>query len=209
MIWSWQKGFRSIAQQLPVDIHTRFRQASVSKAFTATALLKLVSDGHIQGTNSPIVDYEPSFSVKNPFGTTDGDRMGAHITFKHLASHMSGIQREAPCAISQCNVSTPTMLKFLETNFLTRPPNTKPSYSNFGYALLGNLLADSVLKGAKGDFAQMVKTFVLDPLNMTESGFYPTDADAANLAVGYVNGNPMPYYNVDWLNPTAGLYVIH
>jgi hypothetical protein len=43
---------------------------------------------------------------------------------------------------------------------------------------------------------------------MTESGFYPSKDDFANFAIGYVNGAPTPWIDLEFLNPTGGLFVV-
>jgi CubicO group peptidase (beta-lactamase class C family) len=207
IIWSWNAGYRSVSPPQSVDSHTRFRVASVSKAFTATALFKLVAERILPSVDSKIVDYESGFAVRNPFAVTVGEREGRDLTFRALAAHLSGLQREAPCLLSNCTITTASLLPWFEKTYLVKPPNQKPSYSNLGYALLGNLLADSVLKGGKGNYADMMKTFVFDPLGMNETGFYPSEQDAANFALGYIAGQAIPYYSVDWMNPSAGLSV--
>lgn len=208
VVWSWNTGSRTVSPPQPVDSQTRFRVASVSKAFTAVALFKLAADNRLESVDSRIVDYEPSFMVRNPFAGIVGLREGKDLTFRMLAAHLSGIQREAPCAFANCSISTQSILQFLQSNYLTRPPNSKPSYSNLAYALLGNLLSDSVLKSTKGSFADMMQAMMFEPLNMTQSGFYPRPADLLNFATGYSGGTAVPYYNVDWLNPAAGLFVL-
>lgn len=169
-------------------------------------MFKTYANGDLDSIDMPVVNYEPRFQVVNPFGRSAIDKVGGRITFKQLASHMSGLQRDVPCA-PQCNITFERALQWLGSNVLIKAPNEKPSYSNLGYSLLGHLISDSVLEKTKGLYPMMIEKLIFDPLNMTQSGFSPSQEDFANFAIGYVNGTITPWIDLGFLNPTGGLFV--
>ena len=82
LVWQGSSGQRDIAQQRPVDADTRFRLASVSKVFTATALARLAQDGLIDPRAPLSVAAEPP-----PWLPADW----AAITPAQLAAHTAGV----------------------------------------------------------------------------------------------------------------------
>ncbi len=145
VVWAKAYGFADIDAPRPVTSDTPFYLASISKTFTATAVMQLWEQGLI-GLDDDINVYLP-FSIRNPvFPSTP-------ITFRMLLSHGSRMGRRdgsIPYTPGQdCPISLPDFLtSFLVPggslynagSFLPFPPGAAHSYSNVGYALLGYLV---------------------------------------------------------------------
>eukprot|EP00731_Ephydatia_muelleri_P038870 Em0956g2a len=71
---------------------TAFRVGSITKLFTALLMYQMRDEGLIRSIDSDVASYNTQFSIKSNF------RTNRSITFKQLASHMSGLPRESPCA---------------------------------------------------------------------------------------------------------------
>jgi CubicO group peptidase (beta-lactamase class C family) len=106
--------------------------------------------------DQPIVSFVPTFSVSTVYvvsGIAECSHLiimqvidpidqynGTDITFRHLLSQMSGLQREVPYGVND----TPSALAAIAQTYLVYPAGTAPSYSNLGYALLGHILGEYV-----------------------------------------------------------------
>jgi len=150
-----------------------------------------------------VASFNPEFSIGDPFD----DSNGAGITFGHLLSYSSGLPREAPCDDwgGRCiNVTTSQILGRVAKFLLKFPPGTKGEYSNFGFELAGNLLAERL--GV--DFSTLLQNQLTKPLNLTDTGVDYTPSVLARLAVGYDEEHPngIPFVDGGWTNPSAGLY---
>ena len=85
LVWARGFGTRRLGHDLPVDEHTLFNVASVSKAFTSAALGILVEEGRIRW-DDPVVEHLPHFQLYNPFVTNQ-------TTIRDLLAHRVGIGR--------------------------------------------------------------------------------------------------------------------
>ena len=199
ILWSGHRGTRLLPiQDFPEpDGNTVYRIGSITKIFTVILLYKLYEVGMIGSIDDPLSKYIPEFSMKNPF-TTD------NITLREIASQMSGLPREAPC-IYQCEGTNSTeQLELLRNRSFILPSWKMPSYSNLGYALLGRLLTERVLKTK---FETWIQREILGPLEMKNTGFEITSEIERNMAFPYGNDKQrMPFSNIGWANPAGGMY---
>ncbi|KAK3753304.1 hypothetical protein QZH41_015247, partial [Actinostola sp. cb2023] len=175
--------------------------ASISKVITALIAYKLLDENMITSLDEPVTKYDPDFKIKNPFNNHN-------ITLRNLLSMTSGIQREAPCFTTKKNNFCPfdhnTMLKRIQNLSLLVEPNTILQYSNFGYALLGNVLAK---RFTSGDFGALAKKYVLEPLGMDSTKFSINLSQLKHVPVAYVeDGKPAKVYDWGWLNPGGGMF---
>lgn len=81
VVWSRGFGFRDVAQRLPATSGTIYDVASVTKSFSAVAILQLQEQGKLS-LEDPVTKFIPEFHIK-PFGET--------IKIKHLLTHTSGL----------------------------------------------------------------------------------------------------------------------
>lgn len=118
---------------------------------------------------------------------------------------MSGLPREAPCFYICRNVTSADQLQLLKNRSLVMPPGTMPSYSNLGYALLGRLLTENLLRNQT--FETWVSERILKPLNMTNTGFDITQDVQRNMAFPHTaNGSRMPFMIIYWIAPAGQMY---
>lgn len=90
------------------------------------------------------------------------------ITFHQLLSQMSGLQREVPgCGLICTSINTKQAVQAVSATNLIWPPNTRPSYSNLGFALLGNIIAETCYKT---DFATALTKRIIAPLGLRNTG---------------------------------------
>ncbi|MCP2030994.1 CubicO group peptidase (beta-lactamase class C family)/protein-S-isoprenylcysteine O-methyltransferase Ste14 [Okibacterium sp. HSC-33S16] len=166
----------------PVDPdETLFRVGSVSKLFTATAVMQLVERGELDLDRD--VDEYIDFDLPRHFDTT--------LTLRHLLSHTAGFE-ERIAGIIGYGDSVPSLRDVLATDPPEQvyEPGTVPAYSNYG-----NALAGYIVERASGmPFAEYVESNVLEPVGMTSSRFaQPLPAELADrMAKGYASGSDVP-----------------
>ncbi|MGW4097061.1 serine hydrolase domain-containing protein [Mycobacterium sp. NPDC004974] len=161
-----------------------FRIASMSKSFTAAAILQLRDRGSL-GLDAPVIDYLPWATGLSGL-TADSPR----ITVRHCLTMSSGLPSDDPWADRQEEM---TQADF--DDLLRRPvwgayaPGTAFAYSNLGYALLGRLL--EAVTG--GRFIDYVTSELLLPLGLADTTYDYRTVPAGRLAQGY---RPTP--NGEW-----------
>jgi CubicO group peptidase (beta-lactamase class C family) len=165
-------GYANVSAGTAPTRRTLFRVGSVSKLFPALLAYMLADAGAID-LDEPVGQAAPAagFSVLNPFDETA-------VTFRHLLSQTSGLQRECPAGLN----TTATVLAAVAETFLILPPGAAPSYSNLGFAVLGHVLGEFVLQGT--DFPTAVAQYITTPLGMANTGFNYTASVMDQLAVG-------------------------
>lgn len=166
-------GVRELKSFSPVTESTNFRLASVSKQFTATAILLLVEKG--------LLSFETRLSEVIPEFPSYGER----ITIRHLLNHTSGlIDYETLIPSSQSKqLSDEDVLNLLQRENSTYfHPGAEYRYSNGGYVLLG-LIIERVT-GQK--FSSFLKENIFSPIGMNDSLMYEgTDTQITNRAFGH------------------------
>mmetsp|Transcript_24842 Transcript_24842/g.78821 ORF Transcript_24842/g.78821 Transcript_24842/m.78821 type:complete len:521 (-) Transcript_24842:86-1648(-) len=182
----------------PPNETTVFRIGSVTKLFPVVMLYQLYERGVVQSVDDPVAKYEPGFQPINVYS-----RSKWTVTLRQLASQLSGLPRGAPCTPWDCNLSTPEILqRWNRTPGAIWPENTEPSYSNFAYSLLGNVLASTVGM----TFPEYVRQHILDPLGMTDTGFVFSDDVVRRMAVAYADGARVPLRDLGWDDPSGQMY---
>jgi CubicO group peptidase (beta-lactamase class C family) len=148
---------------------TRFSINSISKTFTAAAILMLARDQKI-GLQVPISAYLPELNAS----------WRDTVTVHHLLSHTSGLPRES--GIQACDeLSFMEQLKLVETKSLLFSPGERYEYSNSGLILLGAIL-EKVSNRSYEDFIQQE---IIEPLGLTNTGCYQGRNVVDHQAVPY------------------------
>src|SRR5262245_36298461 len=88
LVWSAGFGLADTGKKLPMTAQTKFRMASHSKLFTATAIMQLREQGKLR-LDDPVSKYLPWFQVKS------SEAEDPPITIEELLTHSSGLPREA------------------------------------------------------------------------------------------------------------------
>jgi D-alanyl-D-alanine-carboxypeptidase/D-alanyl-D-alanine-endopeptidase len=113
-----------------------FRIASMSKAFTALAILKLRDEGRLQ-LDALAETYVPEMRAWH-YPTSDSP----HIRVRDLLSHVGGFVSDDPWGDRQTPLPDAAFTAMLRHGVpFTRAPQTQFEYSNFGYALLGRIVS--------------------------------------------------------------------
>ena len=183
-------GWADRAHGAPVTPATRFATASLSKMFTAAAVLSCVRDGLLE-TGDRVVDLLPA--ARRPRTLPD------EVTVHHLLTHTSGIgdyaeeDEELPGYLEDYGslwMDRPVQSMERPDDFLplyadaapVSPPGAAYHYSNAGYVLLG-----AVLEQVTGrPFVDVVGERVFGPTGMGSSGYFRSDEARPDVAVGYL-----------------------
>jgi CubicO group peptidase (beta-lactamase class C family) len=195
----WEEAYGKVdgPDSGPIDMNTLFSIQSMSKSFTALAVLMAVQDGMVE-LDIPITEYLPDFTVKSRYE----ENPEKIITLRHLLSHWSGLTNEAPFGSNQDDrYDFAKHIESISSTWLRYPVGYRYYYSNLGIDLAGYIL--QVRSGEP--FAEYVKEEVLDPIGMSRS---LCDMDAIeqinNRAIGHAN-NRVPQLRIPMI-PAGGLY---
>jgi CubicO group peptidase (beta-lactamase class C family) len=134
MVYEYRSGLKNVKDSVPVDENTRYHLFSVTKTFTALAVLQLAQSGQLE-LDRPVVEYLPDF----PYGKV--------ITVEHLLSHTAGIPNPMPLRWVHREGEHASFRhdEFFANIFKKHPdlkfePGTAFKYSNLGYVILGQLV---------------------------------------------------------------------
>src|SRR6266487_3458383 len=182
------RGFGSADQSgRAVTPNTPFILASVSKSFTALAVMQLVESGKVK-LDAPVQRYLPWFRVADPVAST-------RITVRHLLYQTSGLPSSA-CSTDEVTMSLEQFVRSLGTTGLDRPVGSRYEYCSANYDVLG-LIVQTVSGQSYGTYVQQ---HIFAPLQMHDSFASEQEARRDGLAQGYrwLFGVPAPfdYYNV-------------
>jgi CubicO group peptidase (beta-lactamase class C family) len=173
-------GFIAPDKQNLADSSTIYRIGSITKSFTGFLLLKLRQDG-ILNLDDPIEKYLPEIKK-----IINYDQYSP-ITFRQLASHTSGIERESRYRDANFGSVKEWEEKVLsaipETSFRFAP-NERFEYSNIGYGILGLAIS----RAANKPFTELIKEKILQPLEMANTFFEIPENKKMNLAKGMAGG---------------------
>ena len=174
--WSRSWGVRDLAQAQPPDRDTVFRIASLTKSFTAIAVLRLRDAGKLS-LDDPAEKYLPELA-RLRYPTRDSPR----ITVRQLLSHSAGFPEDNPWGDLQLAMSGDELQRLLSRGLsFSRAPGTGYEYSNTGFALLGSL----VQRVSGQRIEEYLTDHVLRPLGMAATVWRRQDVPAGRLAVGY------------------------
>jgi CubicO group peptidase (beta-lactamase class C family) len=173
-------GVREAGGRSPVTPATVFRIASMSKSFTALAILALRDDGKLS-LDDPVSRHIPEFAaVKLP------TRDAPPITVRHLLTHAEGLPEDNPWGDRQLAVSDATLNAWLARGLpFSTSPGTAFEYSNYGFALLGRIVTNA--SGTPYD--EFIRTRILVPLGMTATAWDGSDVASEHLAHGHRREN--------------------
>ena len=153
-----------------------FRIASMSKAFTALAILKLRDEGRLR-LDALAEDYVPELRAWR-YPTADSPR----IRVRDLLSHAGGFVTDDPWGDRQQVLPEAEFTRMLRTGVpFTRAPQTAYEYSNFGYALLGRIVTN--VSGRP--FEDYIRTEIMRPLGMGSTGYDISASPADRRAIGW------------------------
>lgn len=160
----------------PVTADSRFRIASMSKAFTALAILKLRDAGKLS-LDTPAERYVPEMRGWR-YPTTDSPK----ITVRDLLHHLAGYVEDNPWGDRQQVITEAEFTRMLKDGVpFATAPGTAFEYSNLGYATLGRIVSN--VSGVP--YQRYIAREILAPLGMTSTGYDIFASPPASRAIGY------------------------
>ncbi len=195
-------GVQDVVQKRPVTADTRFRIASMTKAFTALAILSLRDKNKLQ-LDDLAEKYVPEMK-RWTYPTKDSPR----IRIRDLLAHVSGMVTDDPWGDRQQVLNEAEFTAMIKAGVpFSRVPGQAHEYSNYGYALLGRIIA----KASGMSYRNYVERTLLKQLGMTNSGFEFSDVHMDVLAFGYLWENDTwaeePTMRDGAFNAMGGMYV--
>lgn len=168
-----------------------FRIASVTKQFTAVAILQLAEQGKLN-LDDDITTYIPEF-----------DTRGDHISIKMLLNHTSGIRGYTSMPdfnpeLEATDVTPDEIMDFFNNQELLYKPGTLHSYSNSGYALLGIIIE----RVSNQSYAQYMDEHIFSKAGMSRAFAGGDHNDTTGFASGHHNARngykPTDYISLTW-----------
>ncbi len=193
------KGFGPANREydIPNSAETKFRLGSISKQFTAAAVMLLVERGLVK-VDDPVSKFYPDYP--------GGDK----ITLHHLLTHTAGIPNFTGAAAGPEMYVYPHKIDEVIQAFKDKPlqfqPGEKWSYTNSGYVLLAGV----VEKVTKMPFEEFLHQNIFEPLGMKSTGQDSYTAIIKNRAEGYVSFgvdvNRVEYRDMPTMTGAGSLY---
>jgi CubicO group peptidase (beta-lactamase class C family) len=202
----WQKayGMGNVAGKVAATPSTIYSICSISKLFTAIAIMQLYEKGKLR-LDDTVESLLPGYSLKQQYAGS------GPITVRSLLTHSSGLPREADFPYwTGPDFPFPTdkqvMGKLVQQETLY-PASTYFQYSNLGVTLLGEIVEH--ISGIP--YNRYVEENILKPLQLTDTKpFLPNDQYGKKMAIGYSaryrNGNrePVNLFDARGIGPAAG-----
>jgi CubicO group peptidase (beta-lactamase class C family) len=178
LVYSKASGFADLEFSIPADEQTMFRIGSVTKQFTAAAILKLAERGKLS-VDDPLTKFLPDYPTH-----------GHELTLRHLLTHTGGIPNytnlgprwEVNKARELTDEELVALWKDMEPDFA---PGEKWSYSNSGFYLLGMVIA----KVSGESYADFVRKNLFEPLKLARTRYDSNAEVLVNRAQGYAFEN--------------------
>ena len=167
-------GFADVAAKKPMAPDTLFWIASMTKPITGTAILMLQDEGKLNVADR-VAKYLPEFAnLKTPSGKP------ANLTLTQILTHTSGLGEATGPAAQQART-----LADLVPIWLAAPMQYEPG-SKWKYTQSGINAAARIVEVVSGmTFDAFLQKRLFDPLGMTNTTFYPSDAQRAHLVTAY------------------------
>jgi len=168
-------GMANLELNIPMKVDHVFRIGSITKQFTAVAILQLMEQGKLD-LQDDITKFIPDFHTQ-----------GNKITIEHLLTHTSGIQNttDMPAYMGRVDLTPAEMIGHFKNLPLKFAPGTNWSYSNLGYFLLGYIIEKITGK----TYATYLEENFFKPLGMTNSLYANDIKIVRNRADGYSQGD--------------------
>jgi D-alanyl-D-alanine carboxypeptidase len=167
-------GLADVENQVPVTDQSVFRIGSVTKQFTAAAVMKQVEQGRIR-LDATVADYLPDYPAP-----------GRAVTIHQLLNHTSGIPSYTDMGPrfwerSRLDLTHDEMLELFASEPLEFEPGSRSAYNNSAYYLLG-----MVLEAVSGDsYAEHLQRTLLQPLGLTQTMYCGAAEIIPHRAAGY------------------------
>ena len=190
-------GYADVGNKVPVTPDTKFRIGSITKQFTASAILKLQEEGKISVTDK-LSKFIPDFP------------RGDEVTIQHLLTHTSGIHsftdRPGFMKFVTLPVTSQAVVDTIKTFKYDFNPGDRYLYNNSGFFLLGYIIE----KISGKSLAEYFSDHFFKPLGMNNTSIYQTNLVLGNEAYGFSieNGKITKAQNWDmsWAGGAGAIY---
>ncbi|MFF4874985.1 serine hydrolase domain-containing protein [Micromonospora sp. NPDC000668] len=166
-------GVTSVDNPQPVDQDTLFVLGSVTKPFTATALMRLVAQGRVD-LDAPVRRYVPELVLPD-------ERAAAEITVLQLLNHTAGLDWRMGVETGEGDDALAAYVAKMADLELIAPPGSRASYSQVGYDLAGRIIE----KVTGLTYEQAIASLLFEPLGLSHSSFATNDVMTRRFAVGH------------------------
>lgn len=182
-------GVTHMQHALPVDEHTIFQVASVSKLFVALAVQRLAEQGVVD-LDSPVRRWLPGLELADA-------QVAERLTLRHLLTHQGGFEGDFVADTGRGDDALERLLPLLR-DAPQRTALGEPHYSNLGFVLIGHLL--SVASGAP--FERVVLEQVIRPLGLERTHYFLEELAFERIAAGH-HATPDGPLRSGWGRPRA------
>ncbi len=166
-------GMADVAAKVPLRADSALRLGSITKQFTATAILMLADEGKL-AVSDPITKFFPDYPTQ-----------GKRITVEHLLTHTSGIvsytSKMSYRDTMARDMGVAQMIDSFKADPLEFAPGTSYNYNNSGYFLLGAI----VEKVSGMSYAKFVEQRIFVPLGMANTAYEGFERGPASRAIGH------------------------
>jgi CubicO group peptidase (beta-lactamase class C family) len=179
VLWKGGYGMANIEEQIPADPSTLFSICSISKLFTAIAIMKLYEEGKLR-LDDRVDDILPSYNLSQIYPES------GPVTVRTLLTHSSGLPREAAFPYwTGPDFPFPTRDKILEKldeQETLYPASTYFQYSNLGLTLLGEIIE----KISNQPYGEYITRNILEPLDLKNTRTeLPESLYGQQMSIGY------------------------
>jgi CubicO group peptidase (beta-lactamase class C family) len=170
------QGVQDLDTKRPVGSDSLFRIASMSKAFTSLAILKLRDEGKVS-LDAPAEAYVPELK-RWVYPTADSPK----ITVRNLLTHSAGFVEDNPWGDRQQVLTEAEFTKLLTDGVdFARAPGLMMEYSNLGYAALGRIISN--VSGVR--YQDYIRREIMTPLGMSSTTYDIFASPPGRRAIGY------------------------
>jgi CubicO group peptidase (beta-lactamase class C family) len=203
-VWTGAYGLAHPDRQEPATVETIYSICSISKVFTAVALMQLRDGGHLT-LSDPVDRHLPWFQLRQAHAGAPP------VTVLGLLTHASGLPRESDHPYwSAPDFQFPTREEIIAG--LRNQETLYPAWRYFQYSNLGLTLAGEIVRERAGiPFEEYVQERILEPLGLAHTRPYmPRELWGGQLATGYSaitrdgDRQPVPFFHARGIGPAAG-----
>ncbi len=190
-------GYADLENKIPITPETKFRIGSVTKQFTASAILKL-QENNLLSVNDKLSKFIPDFP------------RGDEVTIHQLLTHTSGIHSYTnnDDFIEKVNktITPDSLINLIKKDPYDFNPGEKWLYNNSGYFILGYIVS----KVSGKPYAEYLKENFFDPLGMNNTGVHYAGIKLEHEAKGYAKNNgkyaPAINWDMSWAGGAGAIY---
>ncbi|MEM8898594.1 MAG: serine hydrolase domain-containing protein [Bacteroidota bacterium] len=194
VLFSGGLGLANVEEGEPASAKHVFRLGSISKSFTALAMLSLLEEKRLP-LSTPVKQIDPDLPIVNYWEAE------TPVTIAHLQEHTAGFDDFHLHALyNKVDLIVPPAIDMVHSHknsYVCRwKPGTRKAYSNPGYVMLGHLIE----KLSGRSYGEYIASAILKPLGMTSSGYYFSKPAQLPFAQGYRRTgntlNPVPFTQI-------------